>query len=148
MWWENMYNTCAAKISTNNNDHIEKHNFTENKKLKNNKEDKNLKYSIFVKKNNCIISAFCDNYSQNSSKEKEDNHNSHTKNDTKNGNNNEMKNGNDFKTKHKEINKEKNKMNSHFGNNIFHYKNKMSNNNNFIMNKSKAKKNGKKCNNI
>ncbi|ETB57897.1 hypothetical protein YYC_04689 [Plasmodium yoelii 17X] len=134
MWWENMYNNCAKKISTNDNDKDEE--------LKNNK-DENLKYSIFVKKNNCIISAFCDNNPQNSPNEKEENHNSHTNSDNKNSN----KNCNDFKSKHKEINKEKHKMNNHLGNNNFYNKKKVANNNNnnnFMMNKSKNKKKWKK----
>ncbi|CAD2091265.1 conserved Plasmodium protein, unknown function [Plasmodium vinckei lentum] len=133
MWWENMYNNCAKKMSNNN----EKTNFEDNQKIKNNKEDENVKYSIFVKKNKCIISAFCDEHSN----EKEDNQNSHTNNNTK-------KNNNNFKIKEKEINKEKHKMNNHFSNNHFHHKNKVTNNNNFNMNKSKNKKNGKKWNKI
>ncbi|KEG02040.1 conserved Plasmodium protein, unknown function [Plasmodium vinckei vinckei] len=131
MWWENMYNNCAKKMSTNNNDKNEKQNIIDNQKIKNNKEDENVKYSIFVKKNKCIISAFCDEQLN----EKEDNQN-------------KQKNNNDFKIKEKEINKEKHKMNNHFANNNFYHKNKLNNNNNFNMNKSKNKKNGKKWNKI
>ncbi|SCN60152.1 conserved Plasmodium protein, unknown function [Plasmodium chabaudi adami] len=136
MWWENMYNNCAKKMGTNNSDNNEKQNFMDNQKIKNNKEDDNVKYSIFVKKNKCIISAFCDGHSQEHSNEKEDNQNSCS-------NNNMKKNNNDFKIKDKEINKEKHKMNNHFGRNNSHHKNRVPNNNNFNMNKSKNEKYGK-----
>ncbi|CRG99973.1 conserved Plasmodium protein, unknown function [Plasmodium relictum] len=60
-WWENMYNKCAQNIkevSHNRNSNNNKDNLssTNDIKLQNDKNE-NIKYSIFIKKDNSIIST-------------------------------------------------------------------------------------------
>ncbi|SOV77957.1 conserved Plasmodium protein, unknown function [Plasmodium sp. gorilla clade G3] len=60
MWWENMYNNCAKKITTDNNKNTA--NFStsnNNSKEKIGSNNQNIKYSLFVKKDTCIISSAC-----------------------------------------------------------------------------------------
>ncbi|KYN98741.1 hypothetical protein PGSY75_1110300 [Plasmodium gaboni] len=69
MWWENMYNNCAKKINTDNNNN-NNNNRTNSSNSNNNSNEKivrnneNIKYSLFVKKDTCIISPACTSLEQ------------------------------------------------------------------------------------
>ncbi|SPJ10854.1 conserved Plasmodium protein, unknown function [Plasmodium sp. DRC-Itaito] len=58
MWWENMYNNCAKKINTDNNKNTTNCSTSNNNSNeKNVRNNQNIKYSLFVKKDTCIISS-------------------------------------------------------------------------------------------
>ncbi|ETW42342.1 hypothetical protein C923_03290 [Plasmodium falciparum UGT5.1] len=65
MWWENMYNNCAKKINTDNNKNTTNSSTSNNNsKEKIVKNNQNIKYSLFVKKDTCIISSACTSLEQ------------------------------------------------------------------------------------
>ncbi|KNG75654.1 hypothetical protein PFMG_01783 [Plasmodium falciparum IGH-CR14] len=65
MWWENMYNNCAKKTNTDNNKNTTNSSTSNNNsKEKIVKNNQNIKYSLFVKKDTCIISSACTSLEQ------------------------------------------------------------------------------------
>ncbi|SOS79138.1 conserved Plasmodium protein, unknown function [Plasmodium sp. gorilla clade G1] len=96
MWWENMYNNCAKKINTDNNKNTTNSSTSNNNsKEKIVKNNQNIKYSLFVKKDTCIISSACTSLEQQQQAEDE-----------------KINKTQDVKIKNKHINKNENNINN------------------------------------